>query len=232
MTERQRVPLGPIRELLFADLDVAGVRRTFRAADPPPDDGPDIGTALIGIADAVERGDRDDVEARLKLLLATGPESRVRLQAWTQARAAGLEPGPDAGRVRGAIVEMGLEQGVDTVAGYEDGSARYLNQGGGGVFWDAAEPEGGEIRGAIGRLLEVAQSVADATGPLDGRRPGPPDQGSAAIWLLTDGGVHVGVGPAGALTGDALGGPVIAAAVGLMSALIERSQRSGDPRER
>jgi hypothetical protein len=225
MTGRDRVPLGPIRELLFADLDVAGVRRTFRPADPPDDDtAPDPGAALLALTDAVEGGDRGDIEARLKLLLATGPESRVRLQAWSLARAAGVEPGGDAHRVRGAIVEMGLDRGVDTVAAYEDGSARYLNQGGGGVFWEAAEPEGGEIRSAISRLLEAAQVVADATGPLDGRRPGPPEQGNAAIWLLTDGGIHLGMGPADALTQDALGGPVIAAAVGLMSALIDRAR--------
>lgn len=226
MTAQDRVPLAAIRELLFADLDVAGVRRTFRRVEPSTADeadGPDSGAALLALADAVEAGDLAAVEGQLRMLVAGGPESRVRLQAWTLARAAGVASAGDARRVRGAIVEMGLDQGVDTVAAYEDGSARYLNQGGGGVFWEAAEPEGGDIRRAIGRLLEVAQAVADTTGPLEGRRPGPPDRGATAIWLLTDGGTHLGMGPAEGLSTDGLGGPVIAAAVELMRALIDRT---------
>ena len=226
MTEHDRVPLGPIRELLFADLDVAGVRRVFGASRPVDIDAPDPAPALLGLADAVEGADRVTAEQCLRLLIGSGFESRVRLQAWTLARVVGLEPRADARRVRGVIVEMGLEQGVDTVAAFEDGSARYLNQGGGGVFWDAAEPDGGEVRAAISRLLETAQVVADATGPLDGRRPGPPAQGSAAIWLLTDGGIHLGTGPADVLTQDGLGGPVISAAIGLMTALIDRSRQA------
>jgi hypothetical protein len=225
MTERERVPLGPIRELLFADLDVAGVRRVFGGAAPVDIDAPDPAPALLGLADAVEAADRDTAEQCLRVLIGAGAESRVRLQAWSLARAAGVAPRADARRVRGVIVEMGLDQGVDSVAAYEDGSARYLNQGGGGVFWEATEPEGGEIRSAIGRLLEAAQAVADVTGPLESRRPGPPQEGAAAIWLLTDAGIHLGTGPADALTQDQLGGPVIAAAVGLMSALIDRSRQ-------
>jgi len=120
---------------------------------------------------------------------------------------------------------MGLEDGVDTIAACEDGSARYLNQAGGGIFWDVGQADGGDVRSAIAALLEAGQRVVDATGPLDGARPDAPSNGVAEIWLLTDGGIHLGMGPADVIGRDGLGGPVLAAAFQLMTTLMERTTR-------
>jgi hypothetical protein len=49
----------------------------------------------------------------------------------------------------------------------------------------------------------------------------------AAITVLTEAGFHVGTGPADELSQDRLGGPVFDAAVALMIALIDVSQKSG-----
>ena len=222
MTSHDRVPLGEIRELLFADADVAGVRRMFKP--DPGGDGPDIGSALLALAAAAEAGDVDGAGSQLRLLLGSGPETRVRLQAWALARRAGVPLAGDAHRIRGVIVDMGLEEGVDTVAAYEDGSARYLNQAGGGIFWDVGQADGGDVRGAIAALLEAGQRVVDATGPLDEARPDPPSNGVAQIWLLTDGGIHLGMGPADLIGRDSLGGPVLGAAFQLMTTLMARTQ--------
>jgi hypothetical protein len=67
-------------------------------------------------------------------------------------------------------------------------------------------------------LIQAGQEVAERSGPLDGPRPPAPPAGGASIWLLTDGGIHLGSGPFGALAADPLGGPVIAAATELMRA--------------
>jgi hypothetical protein len=220
MTSHERVPLSEIRELLFADLDVAGVRRAFRPS--PASEGPDIGSALLALAATAEAGDAESAGTQLRLLLGSGPETRVRLQAWALARRAGVPPAGDARRIRGVIVDMGLEAGVDTVAAYEDGSARYLAQAGGGIFWEVGQADGGDVRSAIAHLLEAGQRVVDATGPLEEQRPDAPSNGIAQIWLLTDGGIHLGMGPADLIGRDALGGPVLAAALGLMTTLIEK----------
>ena len=117
-------------------------------------------------------------------------------------------------------MDVGFDAGIDTLAGYEDGTARYLNQGGGGIVWETAdETIGASIQG----LLQAGQAVAERSGPLDGPRPAAPPSGGASIWLLTDGGIHLGSGPFGALAADPIGGPVIAAATELMRLLIERS---------
>jgi len=156
----------------------------------------------------------------LERVLSRTTETRIRLQAWSLARRIGIEPpADDARRARGVVIDVGLEGGLDTLAGYEDGTARYLNQAGGAIVWEARDPS---IDDAINALIAAAQAVAEQSGPLDGPRPAVPQPGYAAIWILTDNGVHLGAGPFQTLAMDPLGGPVIASGTDLMRRLMER----------
>ena len=67
----------------------------------------------------------------------------------------------------------------------------------------------------------------DGLAPLTVVRPAAPAHGMAAITVLTEAGFHVGTGPADELSQDRLGGPVFDAAVALMIALIDMSQKNG-----
>ena len=204
------VALPGIRELLFADLPPLTAIETFATA-----------ADLRDLAQAAAREDGPGTREILGRVVEGTTESRVRLQAWALARRAGIvAPPDDARRVRGVVVDVGFDAGTDTLAGYEDGTARYLNQGGGGIVWETAD---GPVEASIQALIKAGQSVADRSGPLDGPRPPAPPSGAASIWLLTDGGIHLASGPFGALAADPLGGPVIAAATELMRLLIERS---------
>jgi len=207
--DRGRVALSEVRELLFADLPPLTAIETFAAV-------PDV----HDLAQAAVREDESAARIVLTRILDSTKESRVRLQAWSLARRVGIEPPPDAARrVRGIVVDVGFEAGTDTLAGYEDGTARYPNQAGGGVVWEAPDQSIGD---AIGALIEAGQAVAERSDPLDGPRPPAPPNGGASIWLLTDGGIHLGSGPFGALAADSLGGRVIAAGTDLTRLLIER----------
>lgn len=214
-----RVALPAIRDLLFADLDAEGAMRVFGASPRP--------SPLATLAAAAARRDKPAARVALADVLIRHPESRLWLQAWTLAREVGLPLSDTSDRARGVVVEMGLEAGVDTVAGYDDGSARYLNQTGGGVFWEAQAIPDVVIVSAIDALLAAGQAVVDGQAPLTLARPGPPVHGAAAITVLTEAGFHVGTGPADELSQDRLGGPVFDAAVALMIALIDVSQKSG-----
>ncbi|HEX7473522.1 MAG TPA: hypothetical protein VF323_10600 [Candidatus Limnocylindrales bacterium] len=207
-----------MRDLLFADLDAEGATRVFGLGPRP--------SPLAAMAAAVSRHDVPAARVALADVLIRHPETRLWLQAWTLAREAGLPPSETAHRARGVVVEMGLESGVDTVACYDDGSARYVNQAGGEVFWDGHTADVA-ILSAVDTLLAAGQAIADATVPLDGRRPGPPGPGSASIAVLTEGGAHLGAGPADPFALDPLGGPAIDAALMLMIALIDVSQKGG-----
>lgn len=211
-------PPAGVRDLLFADLDAAGATRVFGLGPRP--------SPIATMAAAVTRNDVPAARVALADVLIRHPETRLWLQAWTLAREIGLPPSDTSDRVRGVVVEMGLEGGVDTVACYDDGSARYLNQAGGGVFWDAQSDDVAILAG-VDTLLAAGQSVADATVPLDGPRPVPPAPGWASIAVLTEGGRYVGTGPADSFTDDPLGGPAVDAALKLMIALIDVSQKGG-----
>ncbi|UOQ72994.1 hypothetical protein [Hymenobacter cellulosilyticus] len=77
-------------------------------------------------------------EQALRRVLATaGLESRHYLQAWQALRELGVTPPADtAKQVLGVVVEVSLEQGLDLLAAYADGSARYYNYSGAGVVWE------------------------------------------------------------------------------------------------
>lgn len=214
-----RVALPAIRDLLFADLDAEGALRVFGTGPRP--------SPLATLAAAVGRGDKPAARVALADVLIRHPESRLWLQAWALAREVGLPLSDTSDRARGVVVEMGLDAGVDTVAGYDDGSARYLNQTGGGVFWEAQATPDLVIVAAVDALLAAGQAVVDGRAPLTLVRPGAPDRGAASITVLTEAGFHVGTGPADELGQDRLGGPVFDAAVALMIALIDMSQKSG-----
>ena len=211
-------PPPGVRDLLFADLDAAGATRVFGLGPRP--------SPIATMAVAVSRHDLPAARVALADVLIRHPETRLWLQAWTLAREIGLPLSETSDRVRGVIVEMGLESGVDTVACYDDGSARYLNEAGGGVFWDG-QSDDVAILAAVDTLLTAGQAVVEATLPLDVPRPAPPAAGWAAIAVLTEGGRYVGAGPADSFADDPLGGPAIDAALKLMIALIDVSQKGG-----
>ncbi|MBI4423478.1 MAG: hypothetical protein HY554_07120 [Elusimicrobia bacterium] len=107
-------------------------------------------------------------------------ETRVRLWAWGALR--GLGARPEAGRARevlGVVVELPLALGVDTLAAYRDGTARYLNQGGSLSIQDGAEPAA--VR-RVERLLDLAEGLAGSM-PLAARRP--PPKARVRFSLLT-----------------------------------------------
>jgi len=116
------------------------------------------------IADAqrlVEEGGTKDAVARLRSVLDSPVlETRVQLWVWAALRELGERPeGRSAFEVLGAVLEVPSGGAYDTLAGYVDGSARYLNFSGKAIFWDAPDP-------AVKRLC---QALVDSTIPASGK---------------------------------------------------------------
>lgn len=206
-------PHGDLRELLFADLPPDRAREVFAR-------GGDATAFIVALADAALAHDRRAAEAALGRVPDATRESRLVLQAWSLARAAGVDPSTGAGEVLGVVVDMHLEEGLDTLAGFADGSARYLNHSGAAIVWEVADDA---VGARVHDLVEAATAVVPVTGPLDGPRPDPPGMGGAMISVLTRGGIHVGAGSVHALSRDSRGGPVIAAAAAVLALLVERA---------
>jgi hypothetical protein len=188
----------------------------------PPDSAPAAEPwASFGRArQMLARGDRDGAVAQWQRIAGTPSlESRHYVQVWNFLREQGVQPPPEqAKHVYGVVVEYMMEQGLDLLAAYEDGSARYYNYSGAGVIWEKPD---NRLEAPIKLLLTVGGKVAAAIGPWEGARPGMPPKGSIRLSMLTPSGLHFGQGEFNALNADPMGKALIGAATHLMVQMTE-----------
>lgn len=207
-----------LRELLFGDVPIEEWAGTTR--DVP----------WIHFQDAehaMAHADIPAAEAALHAVLNTPElESRQYLQAWSCLRQLdrdALTGLPE--ELYGVVLDVPLAQGVDTLAAYEDRSARYLNQGGGGIVWDTTDPV---MDGLIEALLTAARPLSATIGVWESSRP-PLTAGMARLSLLTAEGLHLRDGGVDELFQDAATGPIFAAGAALMAELTGRVSTTSYP---
>jgi len=146
----------PIRQLLFASQSLREQLSHIRSDGRS---GP-----AESIADAqrlVEVGKTREAAARLRGVLDSPVlETRMQLWVWAALRELGERPeGKAAFEVLGALLEIPAGGAYDTLAGYVDGSARYLNFSGEAIFWDAADP----------LVKRLCQALVDSTIPASSK---------------------------------------------------------------
>ena len=154
----------------------------------------------------------------LKLIDDWDLETRPKVLAANQLREL-RQPLTDK-RLFGIIVEVGMDEGLDVLAAYEDGTARYINYTGSMVVWDVRTPESDEL---VVDLFAAARNVVSQIGPWDADRLNRPKTGNIRLSFLVSDGLYFGEGPFEVLPRDALAGPVIGAATKLMQFLVSRS---------
>ncbi|MFT3681207.1 MAG: hypothetical protein QM791_13105 [Ferruginibacter sp.] len=141
-------------------------------------------------------------------------ESRLRLLAYNEIRSKGLPAGDR--ELLAVIIEVGLEGGLDVLAAFHDGTARYINQSEKLVVWETqTEASQNCIRDLFAESIKVVSKI----GPWDKERLPPPSNGNIRLNFLVSDGLYFGSGPFDVLARDAMGGPVIQAATALMTYL-------------
>jgi len=154
-----------VRELLFGDAPLSDwTKRAGKPETAAPWADFDVARS------ARANGDSAGCAAALRRVLATpNLETRHYLQAWHVLKQLGAKPeASGAKQVLGVILEVHLKAGLDTLAAYRDGSARYINHGGRLLVWEAFDSR---ISKLIDELLSEGQRVADVIGPwLEPRR--------------------------------------------------------------
>jgi hypothetical protein len=199
-----------MRELLFGDVPLAQWAGT--AKESPWKD-------FQAATRAIERGDTALAEQSLRAVLAhTGLESRHYLQAWDALRGLGVAPAAEAKHLYGVVLDVPVQDGLDTLAGYEDGTARYLNYSGKIIVWESADEQ---ISTLITDLHQAAHQILIHAGPWDGPRP-PLPPGQSRVSLLTPSGIHFGQAHLDDLMQDRFAAPVFHTGVLLMQALMRR----------
>jgi hypothetical protein len=146
----------PIRQLLFASQSLREQASRMRT------DGPrGAAQSIVDAQQLVEDGKTKEAVACLRDILELPVlETRIQLWVWTALRELGERPeGRSAFEVLGAVLEMPSGGAYDTLAGYVDGSARYLNFSGKAIFWDAPDPT----------IKRLCQGLVDSTIPASGK---------------------------------------------------------------
>lgn len=146
-------------------------------------------------------------------------ESRVRVLACNTLLSQGIKPAKKT--LLGVIVEVGLPGGLDVLAAYADGRARYINYAEKLLIWENETRESAEL---ITKLFDAAGPVVKQIGPWDQPRLSFPEEGMVRLSFLVSDGLYFGQGPFTALAKDPMGAPVIQAAVQLMTYLTTYSK--------
>lgn len=147
-------------------------------------------------------------------------ETRHRLQALHALRELGIDTATVAGgepdQLLGVVINVPVGGGLDTLAAYQDGSARYINHTGAAIIWDTRGPE---IDALVAGLLDAGRPLLQLAGRWEGQRP-PLASGLFRISLLCGDGLHFGQGPMEIFATDPHVAPLMTAGVALMHALI------------
>ncbi|MFT3683500.1 MAG: hypothetical protein QM783_01015 [Phycisphaerales bacterium] len=198
-------PIHPLAHLLFADTPLDGSTRDS-----------------MGVSTFLHFNDREGAIRRLNSAYSNPiNESRMRLTAAATLRAWG-EPVTTKEPMLGAVVEYPMETGVDYVAAYADGSARYLNYTGAGIIWDTprtVDAVDAAVIAFLNKSLAMLPNTVEAArwSPLTGTT-----LPRITCLTLTGNRAFTPPGPAEVVTPF---NACINAAIGLMTQLIERSRQ-------
>lgn len=210
----RRPPLFEVREMLFGDVPLEDWKASGEA-------GESTAWAAFDVArDALADGDERRARAALRSVVdAESVATRHQLQAWHALRHLGIAPNPPQSKqVLDVVLEVALEEGLDTLAAYSDHTARYINYTSKLIVWETPQPA---IDALVDSLLAAGQRVVDVIGVWTEPRRPPPRRNHVRLNMLTPSGLHFGEGRLDLLTVDLMGGPVIAAGTRLMKALID-----------
>jgi hypothetical protein len=188
MTQAQKLGTDgdPIRQMLFANQSL---KEQARQAKLDGADGP-----LQRISDSsklVGEGKTNEAIIKLQSVLQMQPlETRVELWTWAGLCELGQKPEQKvATEVLGVIIEVPMQNGYDTLAGYADGSARYLNFSGRAIFWDKPDVI---IKNLCRSFIESSISASGSARP---RSNNALPKSDTQITLLTRSGNYVIIAP-------------------------------------
>jgi hypothetical protein len=142
-------------------------------------------------------------------------ESRIRMLAFNRLRLAGYAVSPKI--LLGLIVEVPLEQGLDVLAAYADGSVRYIHQSGKVVVFEGNPTA---VTPVALDLISSSQTLVNQIGPWTKKRLPPPVPGNVRMSFLVSDGLYFGEGPFAVLHNDSSGGPILAKAEVLLQIVV------------
>jgi len=149
----------------------------------------------------------------------TESDPRVKILAYNKQMADGLLPAKF--ELLAVIVEVGLENGLDVFASFNNGTARYINQTGKILIWETnTDATANRLTDA---LFMNSEKIVSQIGPWDKPRLAHPRKGNVRLTFLVSDGLYFGEGPADALFNDAMSKPALQSATQLLQYITEKS---------
>jgi hypothetical protein len=162
--------------------------------------------------------DTVDAAGLEKITTDRNVETRVKMLAYDQLRSNG-EP-INKRDLLAVIIEVGLDDGLDVLASYQDGTARYLNHAGSVLIWEATDAQSHQL---TDNLFNNSIAIVSKIGPWNNPRRPHPATGNVRLSFIVSDGLYFGEGPINVLFNDALAKPALNSATELMQYLTEKA---------
>jgi hypothetical protein len=146
-------------------------------------------------------------------------ESRIKLLAYHILSTQGKKQADNI--LLGVVVELGLEEGLDVLAAYRDGAARYINYTGHIMIWDTHTVESMAI---TQQLFASSEKIVSQIGPWNKPRRVFPGKGDLRISFLVSDGLYFGEGPINTLFKDPLAAPALTAATSMLQYITAKAK--------
>ena len=148
-------------------------------------------------------------------------DPRVRVLAYNLQRAKGQTP--ENKELLAVIVEVGLQGGLDVLASFRNGTARYINQTGKLLVWETTTDD--KANELTHELFARSQQIVYQIGPWDQARRPHPANGNTRITFLVSDGLYFGEASSEVLFNDPMAAPALMCATQLMQYLTAKGMK-------
>lgn len=153
-----------------------------------------------------------------KIIDDKNSDPRIKVLAYNRQLANGHNPNKK--ELLAVIVEVGLDDGLDVLASFNNGTARYINQTGKILIWETTTDKiANEL---TNELFLKSQDILNQIGAWDKPRKQQPTKGNGRITFLVSNGLYFGEGPIDVLFNDPMASPALTKATQLMKYLTEK----------
>ena len=157
-----------------------------------------------------------------KIIDDKNSDPRIKVLAYNRQLASGRKPTKK--ELLAVIVEVGLDEGLDVLASFNNGTARYINHTGKILVWETTDDE--SANKITNDLFSSSQNIVNQIGAWDKPRRPNPTQGNVRITFLVSDGLYFGEGPMDVLFSDPMASPALTKATELMQYLTQKSLKT------
>ncbi len=154
-----------------------------------------------------------------KIIDDVNSDPRIKILAYNRQLANGYKS--DKKELLAVIIEVGLENGLDVLASFKDGTARYINQTGKILVWETTNVE--TSNKITNDLFSNCQVIIEKIGAWDKLRLPNPTTGNVRITFLVSDGLYFGEGPINVFFNDPMAGPALTKATELLQYLTKNN---------